>query len=219
MKYNSLIIVIVSTLIIAILALLFGERKDETVDIKVMSYNIQHGVGLDGKLNLERIAKVIKESEVDIVGIQEVDKFYGSRSDFQNQPKVLAELLDFDYVYGPNVIADPKGDRKEERQYGTAILTKYPIIKSKNTFLTSDSEQRGVLHATIDVDGTSVNIFNTQLGLDPDERETQVNEIVEIMSEETGPQMVMGDFNARPIHDEIKLFLEKGKMKDTFQNI
>ena len=48
--------------------------------IRVMSYNIHHGEGIDGKLDLKRIGDIIKNSNADIIGLQEVDKNFGSRS-------------------------------------------------------------------------------------------------------------------------------------------
>ena len=45
----------------------------EKVQVKVMSYNIHHAVGEDNVLDLERIAKVIEDSDAEIIGLQEVD--------------------------------------------------------------------------------------------------------------------------------------------------
>ncbi len=39
-----------------------------------MTYNIHHGEGTDGKLDLERIAALIKQEQADIVALQEVDR-------------------------------------------------------------------------------------------------------------------------------------------------
>jgi endonuclease/exonuclease/phosphatase family metal-dependent hydrolase len=41
---------------------------------RIMTYNIRHGEGLDGKIDLLRIAEVIKREGADIVALQEVDK-------------------------------------------------------------------------------------------------------------------------------------------------
>src|SRR5215510_5239404 len=41
---------------------------------RVMTYNIHHGEGLDDKVDLLRIAQLIKEQRTDIVALQEVDK-------------------------------------------------------------------------------------------------------------------------------------------------
>ena len=44
------------------------------VRLNVMSYNIHVGIGMDKKLDLARIAEVIRRSRADIVGLQEVDR-------------------------------------------------------------------------------------------------------------------------------------------------
>lgn len=41
--------------------------------LKLMSYNIHHGVGLDERLDFNRIAKVINRKRLDVVALQEVD--------------------------------------------------------------------------------------------------------------------------------------------------
>ena len=41
--------------------------------VRVLTYNIHHGEGMDGKIDLERIAAVIKRLEPDVVALQEVD--------------------------------------------------------------------------------------------------------------------------------------------------
>ena len=41
---------------------------------RLMTFNIHHGEGTDGKVDLERIAKVMGEAQADIVALQEVDR-------------------------------------------------------------------------------------------------------------------------------------------------
>ena len=48
----------------------FPQRENTT---RIMSFNIQHGRGMDGKVNIERIGKVILEVNPEVVGLQEVD--------------------------------------------------------------------------------------------------------------------------------------------------
>ncbi|WP_327607013.1 endonuclease/exonuclease/phosphatase family protein [Virgibacillus tibetensis] len=192
----------------------------EEVDINVMSYNIYHGVGLDGELSLERIADVMKDADAEIIGIQEVDRFYGDRSDFQDQAKELAELLGYHYVYGANLDLDPAEGQEQNRQYGTGILSKYPIIDSENTFLSSfGKEQRGLLRATVNVRGIHVNVYNTHLGLDVPSRLAQVDEIIDVTSSFEGPRILLGDLNAEPDSEEFQLLLEQGNFVDSFADI
>ncbi|MEF3306302.1 endonuclease/exonuclease/phosphatase family protein [Paenibacillus sp. GYB003] len=188
---------------------LAGEGPDpfprgEEVAVKVMSYNIHHGVGEDGVLDLNRIAGVIREAGADLVGLQEVDKHYGARSNFEDQAKKLSELLGMHVAFGANLDRDPLEEGQPRRQYGTAVLSKYPIIRSENHFLSSfGSEQRGLLETTINVKGNHVHLFNTHLGLTVQQRLAQVNEILDIARKRQGTKIILGDFNAKPTSQEI----------------
>lgn len=115
--------------------------------LKILSYNIHHGEGVDKKLDLERIAKLISESDADIVALQEVD-VNTSRSQHVDQAKKLATMTKMNFVFGPNI-------KFGGGKYGNAILTRHKILKSKNFKLPNhnDGEQRGVLRATIEVKG------------------------------------------------------------------
>ena len=190
------------------------------VDVNVMSFNIYHGVGLDGVLDLERTAKVITDAGAEIVGIQEVDRYWSSRSDFQDQAKELADILGYHYVYGANLDHSPAEGQVENRQYGTAILSKYPIIDSENIHLDSfGNEQRGLLRAKINVRGIHVNFYNTHLGLSVEERISQVQEVIDISSSFEGPNVLVGDLNAEPHSEEFQLLLDEGNFVDVFEGL
>ena len=55
------------------IAIYAPERPAQEKPVKIMSYNIRHGAGLDGKLNPERQMKIIAAEKPDFVGLQEVD--------------------------------------------------------------------------------------------------------------------------------------------------
>ncbi|MBT2686571.1 endonuclease/exonuclease/phosphatase family protein [Bacillus sp. ISL-47] len=180
--------------------------RGQTVNVKIMSYNIHHAEGEDGILDLERIARIIEEEDTDIVALQEVDNHWSERSDFQDQAKWLAESLGMFYTYAANLDREPLNNGGERRQYGTAILSEYPIIESENHFLSQigNTEQRGLLEATINISGNHLNVYNTHLALTPAERELQIKEIVEIASQSKGPKVILGDLNATPESNEMK---------------
>ena len=50
------------------------EKKTNNIAIRVMTYNIHHAEGMDGNINLDRIASLIHSAKVDLVGLQEVDR-------------------------------------------------------------------------------------------------------------------------------------------------
>ncbi|QTN00785.1 endonuclease [Sediminibacillus dalangtanensis] len=197
-----------------------AEFQGKQVSVDVMSYNIYHGVGLDGELNLERTADVIKEADAEIVGIQEVDRYYGDRSEFKDVAKELADLLGYHYVFAANLDLEPANGRSENRQYGTAILSEYPIIDSENIFLSSfDHEQRGLLRTKINVRGIHLNVYNTHLGLDVVSRLAQVGEIIEVALHHPGTSFLLGDLNAEPDSEEYQLLVDQTDFVDAFANV
>jgi len=70
--------------------------------LRVLSYNIHHGEGTDGKLDLVRIAKIIRQVDPDVVTLQEVDRNV-RRSESVDQPAQLAELTDMQVRFGANI--------------------------------------------------------------------------------------------------------------------
>lgn len=186
-----------------------NQGKGKSMEIKVMSFNIAHGTGMDDVQDLSRTAQVIEESGADIVGLQEVDRHWSERSDFADQAKELAEALNMHYVYGANLDEPPEEKGDPNRQYGTAILSKYPILDSENHLLTQiidpegHNEQRGLLETTINVRGEHIKFYNTHIGLQADERWLNVQEILGIMGTHEHQSIIVGDFNAYPGDPEI----------------
>ncbi|MBP1917507.1 endonuclease/exonuclease/phosphatase family protein [Lederbergia galactosidilytica] len=188
--------------------------------MKCLSYNIHHGVGLDEKLSLGRIANLIKDAEATIIGLQEVDRFFGERSQFQDQGLELAKQLDFHFTYGANINEPPLSGHTENRQYGNALLSKYPIVEVENISLpTLDPEPRGVIKALLDVHGVSVCVMNTHLSLDKESQQLQIQRLIELISTAKSPVILMGDFNAEVNNEEIKTLLTQTNLTDCFAGI
>ncbi|MEX2025646.1 MAG: endonuclease/exonuclease/phosphatase family protein, partial [Pirellulaceae bacterium] len=61
------------------------------LQLRVLTYNIHHGEGIDGKLDLPRIARVIESVDPDLVALQEVDRRV-ERTGSVDQPAELARL-------------------------------------------------------------------------------------------------------------------------------
>lgn len=115
----------------------------EPVRLRVLSYNIHHGEGVDGKLDLERIAGVIRSVKPDLVALQEVD-VKTERTGRVDQAAELARLTKMNVVFGPNISF-------QGGEYGNAVLSRFTIARHKNHQLPNidDGEQRGVLEAEI----------------------------------------------------------------------
>ncbi len=127
--------------------------------MKLVTYNIQYGLGQDHCYDLERIAGTVRDA--DIIALQEVERFW-QRSGCVDSPAVLAaHLPEHHWCYGPNLDMDASyrdgGGRliNRRRQFGTMILSKLPIVSSRNHLLpkyatlTQHSIQQGALEAVI----------------------------------------------------------------------
>jgi endonuclease/exonuclease/phosphatase family metal-dependent hydrolase len=176
-----------------------------TSTLTVVSYNIHLGRGLDGRLDLDRIAAVIRAQNADLVALQEVGRHWSAATEFRDQPAELGRLLGMEFVFGANLDRDPPRPGAPRRQYGTAILTTWPILHSENILLpraSTDNEQRGVLVLDIDVDGAPFRLHNAHLGVSVEDRRLQVDALLAVADTATVPHALVGDLNARPTAPE-----------------
>ena len=174
---------------------------DDERDLTVMTYNIYHGVGPDGALDLGRIAADIRDAGAEVVGLQEVDNNWGERSDFEHQAERLGELLGMNVCYSANLDNPPTEGRTGNRQYGTAILSSYALQNCTNTPLTNHEggEQRGLAQADIEVAGQTIRFYNTHLThSDEAGRLVQAQEVARIVAADGVPSVLVGDLNAEP---------------------
>jgi len=158
------------------------------ISLKVMTYNIRHCEGLDGKISVERIFDVIHRSNADIIGLQEVDR-YSIRTDFQDQIRQIASKLGYDYAFGTTLGVSPFG-------YGNGVLSRYPIVSSQNLSLPSRLEQRGALKTIIKLDnGFNLTFINTHLGLSKSDRKNQIKALIKSLDGVSKGSILVGDFN------------------------
>ncbi|WP_068773897.1 endonuclease/exonuclease/phosphatase family protein [Paenibacillus sp. FJAT-26967] len=193
----------------------------QPIPLKVMSFNIHSGVNLAGQLNLQAIASVIMQEKPDLVGLQEVDSHYSERSDFADQLEWLADYLGMNGVYGPNLDQDPLQSGMPRRRYGTAILSRFPVIGSHNHHLSSfGDEQRGLLEAQIQIGAREIFFYNTHLGLSTGQRVQQSSEVAEtILSQKRAHTVILtGDFNACPGSPELAVLADAG-LADVFEGL
>ena len=176
-----------------------GNSGGEKKTFRVMSYNIQHGRGLDGEVNLERIAGVIRRENACLVGLQEVDR--GTRrTDRRDLTAELAELTGMKGIFRNNHPA-------HGGEYGNANLTKHPHSAVANTHLpmVGTREQRGVLQMVVTVHGRDILFLNTHIAHRRDgepERLASVETFARILRDNAEgdnlPVIFVGDFNDIP---------------------
>src|SRR5712692_11135736 len=102
-------------------SLMGGRAPSVKKALRVMTYNIHVGVGMDKKLDLQRIADVINREHPDLVGLQEVDRGV-KRTEGLDEIAELARMTKMEYAFAHNL--DYQGG-----QYGVAILSRFPILK------------------------------------------------------------------------------------------
>ncbi|HEX7859435.1 MAG TPA: endonuclease/exonuclease/phosphatase family protein [Verrucomicrobiae bacterium] len=170
--------------------------KQHPAQITVMSYNIHHAEGTDGKLNLERIAKIVQAQNPDLVALQEVDD-RADRSGRVDQAAELGRLTGMHHVFGKAMDFQGGG-------YGQAILSRWPIKAQQVHQLPQrvGREPRILLRTTIASSSFGKMVFGTtHLDHQIEEiRVEQVNEINRLLSPTTSsvPLILAGDFNAVP---------------------
>jgi len=167
---------------------------------RILTYNVHRCVGTDRRLDVARIAEVIARQEPDIVALQELD--VGRQRTFHvDQAHEIAQRLEMAVHFHPAM-------KVEEELYGEAILTCYPERLVQAAPLPSHErmghllEPRGALWVSVDIDGKTVQIINTHLGLIPREQQAQANALAGASWIGhplcLAPAILLGDFNAPP---------------------
>lgn len=185
------------------------------VPLRVMSYNIRYGND-----DLDGIAAAIRASAPDVVALQEVDVHWAERSGFTDQATALGARLGMAVRFAPIYALPATGPGRPPREFGVAVLSRYPIVRWRNDTLTRLSTQTpnaaptpmpGLLDATLDVRGVAVRVLDTHLDYraDPSVRRTQVAEMLAHIGASAGPTLVFGDMNATPDAPELAPLLAR----------
>ncbi|GAB3439732.1 endonuclease/exonuclease/phosphatase family protein [Phycicoccus ginsengisoli] len=173
------------------------------------TYNIHAGAGSDNVYDLDRTAAAIQALDADVVGLEEADVHWGERSRFEDTVAELGRRLGMRTGFAPIYSLDPLHDGDPRREYGVAVLSRYPVVALENHEITRLSTQDpdpvpapapGFLEATIQVRGARTHVYVTHLDYrgDPSVRTAQVADTRRIMAQDPpgANQVLLGDFNA-----------------------
>lgn len=175
----------------------------EPLRVRVLTYNIHHGEGTDGNIDLARIASVIKRLKPDVVALQEVDK-KTTRSNGVDQAAELGKLTEMHVAFGKAM--DFAGG-----QYGEAILSRYPLQKFQIHALpfTEGCEPRCVLAARFRLGEAGPEIVFASTHLEHAKapvRLCQAQKLNPILAAANAlPTILAGDFNEVPDSPAIKV--------------
>ncbi|MEW6237536.1 MAG: endonuclease/exonuclease/phosphatase family protein [Candidatus Omnitrophota bacterium] len=196
-----------AVLFILCLTLTAAGLAQEPSRIVVLSYNIHHGEGMDGKIDLERIAGVILSVTPDLVSLQEVDR-KTQRSGGVDQAAELARLTGMKMAYGRAM--DYQGG-----QYGDAILSRFPFECEGPVSLPHSPEREPRVFLPVEISTPHFFFLATHLDhLRDDHDRMAAVPIIERWAVSKGniPMLLAGDLNDVPDSLVMKAFRKMWKM-------
>jgi len=160
----------------------------------VMTFNTQQSNDDFGEKSFDRQLALIRRASPDILSLQETDS---TRISLNNNDYVryYAEKLGYYSYYGPTTVTGT---------YGTAILSKYPLLNTRTVFTYSDQDEIGVAEAEIEVNGHRFTIYNVH----PDGSDTAMLTFAKTLlerSKENPYVIALGDYNLRDYEEAYKL--------------
>jgi len=165
--------------------------------LRVLHWNIHHGVGTDGKYNIDRLATWIVKFDPHVVSLNEVERYTSWGN--EDQPARFASLLraktgkSWHYYF-----AQRDGNTNGQ---GNLILSLIPFDAADSQLL---SYRRSVAQATLHVNGRVVNLLSTHLDAESSSYRTrQISELKAWAGGFAEQRIIAGDFNAGPGSTEI----------------
>jgi endonuclease/exonuclease/phosphatase family metal-dependent hydrolase len=162
-----------------------ADRPGRT-SLTVMTYNIQAANDSSAEKSFDRQLALIHRVSPDILALQETDT---ARISLNNNDYVryYADRLGYYSYYGPTTVAGT---------YGTAILSKFPLVNTRSVYTFSDTDEIGVAEAQVQVGGKIFSIYDVH----PDGSDTAklafARELIERSSHDPYA-VILGDFNLR----------------------
>ncbi|KAI9827631.1 MAG: hypothetical protein M1819_006920 [Sarea resinae] len=182
-------------------------HKDDKV-VTVGIWTIHFSLDNDMWSSERRMRDVIKELEIDVMGLLESDLqriIMGNRDTTQ----YLAEDLGMYVDYGPG---------PNKHTWGCALLSKFPILNSTHHLLPSPvGELAPAIHATLDMYGELVDVvvFHSGQEEDPEDRRLQTEALSSIMGASPRPVILLSYLVTKPLEGNYNTWVsEKSGMKD-----
>jgi endonuclease/exonuclease/phosphatase family metal-dependent hydrolase len=165
--------------------------------LRVMTFNIHHGIDAVFNMDLEGIADVIAREEPDVVGLNEVNRARVTNGFVDTLP-LISRRLRMPYVFGAN---HPDG------QYGNALLSRYPILAWENThYQNNTTEVRGLLRAVVQTAAAPIAFYVTHLDHLGSSNHARDEQVMEALAKWNGMAraVLLGDLNAEPDAPELQ---------------
>jgi endonuclease/exonuclease/phosphatase family metal-dependent hydrolase len=171
--------------------------------LRVMTYNIHQGISAEGAVSLREIAAVIASQKLDVVVLNEINRARPNYGLIDTLP-FIGSSARMPFVFGATY---------DDGQYGNAILSRYPIVESKNTrYASRSNETRALLRAVIKTPNGNVTIYATHLDNINGEKSVRASQVAEMLNlwNNTPRSILMGDLNAEPNKPELQAIYQAG---------
>lgn len=183
-----------------------GGSATPGAELRIVSYNIRHGRGMDDSVDLARTARVLRSLAPDVVGLQEVDDRV-RRSGGVDQAAALGGMLGMEHAFG--AFMEYQGGH-----YGLAILSRFPIVRATPVRLPDGNEPRVALVAELRLpDGRGVAVVNVHFDWVDDDafRFAQARALTAVLDTLRVPYILLGDFNDQPGSRTLALFAQRAE--------
>lgn len=157
--------------------------------LSIATYNVHSCLGTDGRYDVDRVARVIRELDTDVVALQEVESPNGDAGAI-DQLSALADAAGYPVGVG--------GPTRQCRRgpFGNAVLTRLPVEAVRRIDLSMPPrEARGAVDVDLRCGATVVRVVATHFGLRTQERAAQWVRLLEHWDATTTPAVLLGDFN------------------------
>lgn len=161
----------------------------KAVRLRVASYNIHKAVGVDGRRDADRIITVLRETQADIIALQEADLRFGTRAAVL--PRRLLDDTPWQVV--------PVARRAQSMGWhGNALLARrdMEVLDSEALHLPT-LEPRGAVRADLLCEGARLRIVGTHLDLSGLRRRDQIRAMLSHCDDcdDDTATLIVGDFN------------------------
>lgn len=200
--------------------------------MEIITWNIQSGLGVDGRVDLDRIATTVRElGDPDIICFQEVARnmrVFGAEPLGDQAAEFQRLFPDYEFFFGP--VVDAAAESSGRQQFGNLMMSRLPVRRCSHHMLPRPAVA-GILHMprqatelTVDAHGEPLRIVATHLEyFAAEQRAAQVERLLALHREscanarippsdaEIGPYagipipsnaVMCGDFNFRPVDPE-----------------
>jgi len=191
-------------LIIGVFAGCGSCMKSREVTIKVMTYNVRHGVSLSWKPSIEKQVEIIRKLNPVWVGLQEIDDKC-KRSGSVDQTALFSKLTGLSGHFGSFMEYD-------SGRYGMAVLSALPVLSTENLILPEGAEPRIAIVQKVQIT-KNIRIAFANVHLDwtkPEFRKKQAGRLIAYLDSLNFPVVVLGDFNSEPGSPCMNIFFKRG---------